>query len=174
MVNVVPYADLTTATPVTNTVLRGDIDVNDLEMFYVNKHTGAGTALNRGYILNLQNDVTPNAFGIAPAGAIRPLVVTGPASFTWDFTKPTQSAGDSDPTIQVIKEGRIVLKAAGTIQPGAKVQAAANGEVVVWDGTAGKDCGIYIGKPGTFGGNVTKGAAASADLVWVDFYGGAA
>jgi hypothetical protein len=171
MVTVIPYADLTTTTPVTNVVLRGDVDVNDLEMFYVNKETGSGKAINRGYVLALTNTVTPNAYVIATAGDKRPLVVSGPASFTWDWEKPTQSAGDDDPTIQVIKEGRVVLKAGGAIQPGAKVQAAANGEVVNWDGTAGKDCGVFIGKPGTFGGNVTKGAAAQNDLIWVDFEG---
>lgn len=171
MVTVIPFADLTTTTPVTNTVLRGDVDVNDLEMFYVNKKTGAGSAINRGYVLSLTNTVTPNAYAVATAGDKRPLVVSGPASFTWDFEKPTQSAGDDDPTIQVIKEGRVILKAAGDIQPGSKVQAAANGEVVTWDGTAGKDCGVFIGKPGTFGGNVIKGAAANTNLIWVDFDG---
>ena len=61
--------------------------------------------------------------------------------------------------MQVIKSGKVVLKAGGAIQPGSKVQVAASNKVIVWDATAGKDIGVYLGKPGTLGGNVIAGAA---------------
>lgn len=173
MVTSVNFPDITTTTPTTTTVLRGDVDLNGLEQIYVNKEKGQGTALNRGYVLSLDNTVTPNTFATAGAGAVRPLVVTGLPSNTWNWEKPTQTASDDDTRMQVIIKGRVVLKSSGDIQPGAKVQASADGDVTVWDGTAGQDCGVYLGKPGALGGNVTAGAAADNDLIWVEFNGGA-
>lgn len=173
MVTVVANPDLSSTTPVTTTVLLGDVDLNDLEQIYVNKTKGEGTALVRGIPLSRDNTVTPNVYSAAAAGDLRPIVITGLPSNTWDYLNPTRCASDDDTRMQVIVEGRVVLKAGGAIQPGAKVQVGANNKVIVWDGVAGKDIGVYLGKPGTLGGNVTAGAAADNDLIWVQFNGGA-
>lgn len=173
MVTVVANPDVSTLTPTTTTVLLGDVDLVGLEQIYVNKTKGQGTAIVRGVVMVRDNSVTPNVYKAATAADVRPLVVSGLPSNTWDYLNPTRSASDNDTRIQVIVKGKVILKAGGAIQPGAKVQAAASNKVVNWDGTAGKDCGVYLGKPGTLGGNVTAGAAADDDLIWVEFNGGA-
>lgn len=173
MVTVVANPDVSTTTPTTTTVLLGDVDLVGLEQIFVNKTKGQGTALVRGLPLVRDNSVTPNVFKAAVAADIRPIVVTGLPTNTWDYANPTRCCGDNDTRMQVIVKGKVVLKAGGAIQPGAKVQCAASNKVVVWDGTAGKDIGVYLGKPGTLGGNVTSGAAADDDLIWVEFNGGA-
>lgn len=172
MVTVVANPDLTTLTPVTTTVLLGDVDLVGLEQIYVNKTKGVGTGLVRGTVMVKDATVTPNVYKAATAADLRPLVVSGLPTNTWDYLNPTLSASDNDSRIQVIVSGKVVLKAGGSIQPGAKVQAAASNKVVTWDATAGKDLGVYLGKPGTLGGNVTAGAAADNDLIWVQFNGG--
>jgi len=173
MVTVVANPDLTTTTPTTTTVLLGDVDLVGLDQIYVNKTKGVGTAIVRGTVMVRDNTVTPNVYKAATAGDLRPIVVSGLPTNTWDYANPLRSASDNDTRIQVIVSGRVVLKAGGAIQPGAKVQCAASNKVILWDGTAGKDVGVYLGKPGTLGGNVTSGAAADNDLIWVQFNGGA-
>lgn len=172
MVSSVLFPDLTTTTPTTTVTLVGDVDVVDLTQTFVNKKTGAGTAINRGDILGVDNSITPNGYKVAAAGALRPVVVGGTPTNTWDYLNPTRSCSDADSRVQVITGGRVVLKAGGAIQPGSKVQAAGSNKVVVWDATAGKDIGVYLGKPGQLGGNVTATAAADNDLIWVQFNGG--
>jgi|SRR5215510_1749330 len=172
MVTTQAFPDITTSTPVTTVTLLGDVDLVDLEQTFVNKTSGGGTAISRGWVLVKDNTVTPNVFKAATAGDLRPLVVSGLATNTWDYANPLLSAADGDKRVQVITRGRVVLKAGGAIQPGSKVQPAASNKVVVWDGTVNKDCGVYLGKPGTLGGNVIAGAAADNDLIWVYFNGG--
>ncbi len=173
MVTVVANPDLSSTTPVVTTVLLGDVDLVGLEQIYVNKTKDTGTAVVRGTPMVRDDTVTPNVYTAATAGAIRPIVIAGLPSNTWDYANPTRSASDDDTRVQVIVKGRVVLKAGGAIQPGAKVQVAASNKVVVWDGTAGKDVGVYLGKPGALGGNVTAAAASDNDLIWVEFNGGA-
>lgn len=172
MVTTQAFPDVTTTTPTTNVVLLGDVDLVGLEQFYVNKTKGVGTAVSRGFVLVRDNTVTPNVFKAATAGDLRPIVVSGLPTNTWDYANPLLTAGDNDSRMQVIKSGKVVLKAGGAIQPGSKVQVAASNKVIVWDATAGKDIGVYLGKPGTLGGNVIAGAAADNDLIWVEFNGG--
>lgn len=173
MVTVVLNPDMSTTTPTSGTVLLGDVDLVDLEQIYVNKTKGGGTAMLRGIPLSRDNSVTPNVYSTAAAGALRPVVITGLPTNTWDYLHPTQSASDDDIRVQVIVEGKVILKAGGAIQPGAKVQVASSSKVILWDGTAGKDIGTFLGKPGTLGGNVIAQAAADNDLIWVAFNGGA-
>lgn len=172
MVTTVGFPNLISTTPTTNTVLLGDVDLNDLVQVYVNKTSGVGTKVVRGTVMSRDNTVTPNVYKAGAAGDLRPLVVSGLPTNTWDYANPTLSAADGDKRIQVILSGRVVLTAGGAIQPGSKVQLAASNKVIVWDGTAGKDLGVYIGKPGALGGNVISGAAADTDLIWVEFNGG--
>lgn len=172
MVTTVAYPDISSTTPTTNTVLLGDVDLNDLTQIYVNKTSGTDTKVVRGTLLVRDTTVTPNVYGDATAGSLRPIVVSGLPSNTWDYANPTLSAADADKRIQVIVSGRVVLKAGGAIQPGQKVQCTTDNKVILWDGTAGKDVGVYIGKPGALGGNVIAGAAADNDLIWVEFNGG--
>ncbi len=173
MVTTQAYPDITSSTPVTNVVLLGDVDLVDLGQIFVNKTKGGGTAVSRGTLLVRDNTVTPNVYKAATAGDLRPILVSGLPTNTWDYANPLLTAGDNDSRMQAIVEGKVVLKAGGAIQPGQKVQCAASNKIVLWDGTAGKDIGIYLGKPGTLGGNVIAGAAADNDLVWVEFNGGA-
>lgn len=172
MVTTVQFPDLTTLTPTSTITLLGDVDVVDLTQSFVNKKPGVGTALNRGAILSRDTSVTPNGFKAAAAGDLRPIVVAGLPTNTIDYANPTRSCSDADSRVQVITGGRVVLMAGGAIQPGSKVQAAGSNKVVVWDASAGKDIGVYLGKPGALGGNVTAGAAADNDLIWVQFNGG--
>lgn len=172
MVTVVANPDLTTTTPTTTVTLIGDVDVVDLMQTYVNKKTGVGTAVNRGAIMSKDTSITPNGFKVAAAGDTRPVVVAGLPTNTWDYANPLRSAADTDSRVQVIIAGRVVLLAGGAIQPGSKVQAAGTNKVVTWDSTAGKDIGVYLGKPGQLGGNVTATAAADNDMIWVQFNGG--
>lgn len=172
MVTAVQFPDLTTTTPTTTVTLLGDVDLQDLTQTYVNKKPGAGTAVNRGTIMSRDNTVTPNGYKAAVAGDLRPIVVAGLPGNTWDFANPLRTAADGDSRVQVITGGRVVLMAGGAIQPGNKVQAAGTNKVVVWDSTAGKDIGVYLGKPGQLGGNVIASAAADTDLIWVQFNGG--
>jgi hypothetical protein len=172
MVTTVQYPDLTTTTPTVTVTLVGDVDLVDLTQTFVNKKTGVGTAIFRGNILGKDASVTPNGFKVAVAGDLRPVVVGGLPTNTWDYNNPTRTASDADSKVQVITGGRVVLTAGGSIQPGSKVQAAGSNKVVAWDATAGKDIGMYLGKPGQLGGNVTATAAADNDLIWVQFNGG--
>lgn len=172
MVTTQAYPDITTSTPITNVVLLGDVDLVGLEQIYVNKTKGTTTAVSRGTLLVRDNTVTPNVYKAATAGDVRPILVSGLPTNTWDYANPTLTAGDNDSRMQAIVSGKVVLKAGGAIQPGSKVQVAANNKVVVWDTNAGKDIGVYLGKPGTLGGNVIAGAAADNDLIWVEFNGG--
>lgn len=173
MVTTQAYPDITTSTPTTNNVLLGDVDLYGLEQIFVNKTKGGSTAISRGFLLVRDNTVTPNVYKAATAGDLRPILVSGLPVNTSDYANPLLSAGDNDSRMQAIVSGKVILKAGGAIQPGQKVQVAASNKLVLWDGTAGKDVGIYLGKPGTLSGNVIAGAAADNDLVWIEFNGGA-
>lgn len=172
MVTTQAYPDITTSTPTGANVLLGDVDLYGLEQIFVNKTKGVGTAVSRGFLLSRDNTVTPNVYKAAVAGDLRPILVSGLPVNTVDYANPLLSAGDNDSRMQAIVTGKIILKAGGAIQPGSKVQVAASNKLIVWDGTAGKDVGVYLGKPGTLSGNVIAGAAADNDLVWIEFNGG--
>ena len=164
------YPDLTTATPLVNTILLGDVDIGfeKLDVF-LNKATGTGKSILRGKVLAKDNTVTPNIFRLALDADTGPVYVSAtPQDF--DYVNPTISAQEADPTVHAWSKCRVVLEADDAIQPGGAITMADAGKVKA---AGGSDpvIGVYLYKKGSGGANVTKAATVQGDLIWCDFDG---
>ena len=173
--------DIWSVTPVVTYDRRGDyIQDERLHKIPVNKTSGGGTAIKRGYVLSKSNLVTPNTFGVAGAGAAKPLVVSGlPFGKDPAVTSGTQAGGedlsatDNDKVVEGIIEGYVVLKMGSDFQPMDRIMTDTSGDVQVYDGSGEqKVCGYVFGKAGTFGYNQVRQGGSTGDLAMCYFNGG--
>lgn len=174
--------DIWSVTPVVTYDRRGDyIQDERLHKIPVNKTSGGGTAIKRGYILSKSNLVTPNTFvSNTTAGVAKPAVVSGlPFGKDPAVTSGTQAGGedlsatDSDKVVEGIIEGYVVLKISANYQPMDRIMADNAGGVTVYDGSGEqKALGYVFGKAGTFGYNQVRQGGSANDLVMCYFNGG--
>lgn len=179
------FVDISTNTPNTTSVKRGDYNLATAKVMTVNKDSGESTAIRRGYALSRDNTTTPNEFKVT-TGKADGLVVISALPFTWkpDNTNVTSvangtgediSAEDDDVTVNVITEGRVAVKFGGDCQPGQEVMTANEGEFVAYDGSGVQYVkGYLIGKPGAgFDAAVIKAGVTDGDIGIIEFKGGA-
>lgn len=178
------FVDISTATARKTAVKRGDYNAAESQMGVFAKESGTDTAIRRGYCCSLIDTVTPNKFAVTTGKAAKAIVIS---ALPWYYNPSNVNvtaaadgngeditAEDDDIAFQAVKKsGGIVVKAGGAIQPGSLVMTAADGEVVVYDGSGAQYIiGTYLGKPGGVSdGAYIKQACADHDLIVIDFNG---
>lgn len=178
------FVDISTTTPNTTSVKRGDYNLATAKLITVNKDSGSGTKIRRGYALSRDNTTTPNEFAVTTGKADGLVVISG-LPFTWkpdnvnvtdvaNGTGEDISAEDDDVAVNVITEGRVAVKFGGSCQPGQEVMTADEGEFVAYDGTGVQYIkGFLIGKPGAgFDAAVIKAGVSDGDIGIIEFKGG--
>lgn len=173
------FIDIKSVTPEGTSFKRGDYDLDKCQVTVVNKEQGSSTAIKRGYALAPINTVTPNVYKVTAGKSAKSVVISGlpfayiPANVGADPATEDISATNEDVAINVITKGPVIVKLASTGQPGDQVMTAANGEFAKYDGSGPENIkGVFLGLPGTQGGNIIK-AGWSAQLGVIDFNGGA-
>lgn len=178
------FLDISTSTPETTSVKRGDYNLATSTVKTFNKNTGTDTKIRRGYALKRTDLVTPNVFEVTTAKEGGAVIISGlPFAYVptnvnvtnlADGTGEDISATDDDVAIQgITKSGSVVVKMSGTGQPGQEVMTAANGEFAAYDGTGVEyKKGVFLGLPGTQGGNVIKQGWTNGVLGVIEFNGG--
>ncbi len=159
------FVDITTTTPNTTAIKRGDYNIAECRVSTFAKDSGTSTGFNRGYALSRTESITPNVFAVTSTKVAEQVVVSGlplayiPTNVNYqakgggaapaDGSGEDVSALDEDVAFTGVMEGPVCVYITGAIQPGHEVMTAANGEFAAYDGSGTQYIkGVFLGKAG--------------------------